>query len=122
MGSPRRILEAEGVDGVALARQRGGGAGTGEAGADHDHAVVGALARADEPVRVQPVVPFVLERSIRDAGIQLQGHPITPVKNATGTAAKPTVTPTAITVESRRNVGLRLGLSHPPVWKKLQTA
>ncbi len=121
VGATRRVLEAERVDGVALAGKRRRGARARQPGADDDHAMVGALARPDQAMGVEPVVPLVLDRALRDAGVECR-HPITPVQNAIGTAMNPPATPTATIVDMRRKVGLRFGLSQPPVWKKLQTA
>ena len=44
------------------------------------------------------------------------------MKKASGTAAKPTPTSTAVAVAPRRKVGLRFGLSQPAVWSTLQNA
>ena len=122
VSAPSRVLEAERVNGVALACQGRRGARACEPGADDDHAMVGALPRADQPVRVEPVVPLVLDRALWDPRVEVHSHPIAPVQNAIGTAMKPTATPIATVLERRRKVGLRFGLSQPPVWKKLQTA
>ena len=135
VGAPGRVLEAEGLDPVALGGERRGGAGAGEPGADDDDRVVGALARPDEPVLVEPVLPALLDRALGDAGVELEaisdalpwrpaagrlGSGRTPVKNASGTSANPMATPERehLRGAAEGRVAVRLvgapGLDHAP--------
>src|SRR5690606_6329597 len=141
----RRVLEAEDLDREALGRERRGGARARQAGADDDHGLGGAVARADEPVCVEPGVPLLVQGTGGDLRVERHALPSlalhalasvvagdtaccsagsgsAPLTNATGTVAKPSVSTTASVVASARSCRLRCGRSSPSVWNMLQTA
>src|SRR5207247_6134991 len=71
MGAAGAVLEAERLDPVAEVRQRRRGARAGEPGADHDHLVLVSLARADQPVTVEPGAPALVDRAVGDVRVEL---------------------------------------------------
>ena len=73
VGPAGGVLEAEGVDRVALLGEGRGGAGPGESGADHDDLVVVAPAGADQPVGVQPREPLLVNWALGDPGVEVDG-------------------------------------------------
>ena len=70
VGASRAVLKAERLDVVAEFAQRGGGRAAGQAGANHDDAVLALVGRVDQLHVELALVPRLLDRSGRDSGIQ----------------------------------------------------
>ena len=70
VGAAGRVVEREGAHVVAELRQRGGGRGPGQAGADHDDLVLALVGRVDQLHVELVLVPERFDVAVRDLGVE----------------------------------------------------
>ena len=91
MRPARRVVEGESLHPVPQLSQRRGSRGSGQTGADHDHAEPAAVRRVHQPDAEPVVVPLVLDGTFWDLGVEYFAHAGThPAKTATGRLTFPT--------------------------------
>ncbi len=79
VGATGTVLEAEALDPEALGPEARRAGRAGQPGPDHDHVLAGPVARTDQGVGVQPVLPLLGHRPGRDLRIE-NCHVKTPVR------------------------------------------
>ncbi len=115
VGAARAVLVAEAGDVVAELGEGRGARAAREARPDDDHGVLPLVRRVDEFHVEAVLVPLVLERAVRDVGLQFD-HFSTPAITAIGTRTKPPVTRMVKTTAKAVRAFMYFGCERPRVW------